>query len=57
MLEISEALQQLIDRTTNQVVHEAKVHQESSSVLNIEGDFMRRDSNGVALWKITWDTK
>lgn len=56
MLEISEALQHLIDRTTNQVVHEAK-SQEAGSALNIEGDFMKRDANGVALWKITWDTK
>jgi hypothetical protein len=56
MLEISEALQQLIDRTTNQVVHEAKA-QESASAVSIEGDYMKRDTNGVALWKITWDTK
>lgn len=55
MLELSEAVQQYIERTTNQVVQEAKV-QESASALNIEGDFMKRDSNGVALWKITWDT-
>ena len=57
MLELSEAVQQLIDRTTQQVVHEAKIHQASASVLNIEGDYTQRSGSSAAPWTITWDTK
>lgn len=56
MIEISEALQHLIDRTTNQVVQEAQAHQ-NASALKIEGDFFGRNDVAAAPWSITWNTK
>lgn len=57
MIEISEALQHLIDRTANQVVQEAQAYQ-AETALKIEGDFFgRNDVTAAAPWAITWDTK
>ncbi|MCD9032609.1 hypothetical protein LDO32_12820 [Luteimonas sp. Y-2-2-4F] len=53
MLELSEALQQLLDRNTAQVVQEAESHH-AASPLAIEGQPGTYDS--AAPWKITWDT-
>lgn len=54
MLEISEALQQLLDRTTAQVVHETKSQQVTA--LKIDGQ-LNSEIGSAAPWKITWDTK
>lgn len=50
MLELSEALQQLLDRNTAQVVQEAESHQ-AASPLTIEGE-----RTSAAPWRIIWET-
>lgn len=52
MIELTEAVQQMLDRTTAQVVRESS--RQVSSVLTY--DSLERD--GIAApWKITWDTQ
>lgn len=55
MYEITEALQQMIDRANNQVVQEVQAQQKTSQ-LSIVGDMHADNSDGVAPWKIIWDT-
>ncbi|WP_157515285.1 hypothetical protein [Luteimonas abyssi] len=50
MLELSEAVQQLLERNTQQVVQEAQSHHAASPVM-VEGDV-----GSAAPWRITWDT-
>lgn len=56
MYEITEALQQMIDRANHQVVQEVQT-QQTSSQLNVIGDLQADSSNGrIAPWEITWKT-
>lgn len=55
MYEITEALQQMIDRANNQVVQEVQAQQQTSA-LSVVGD-MHADADTVAPWEIIWRTK
>lgn len=51
MYEISEALQQMLDRSNNQVAQEVQSQQQTSQLT-----FIGERSSPTAPWEITWKT-